>query len=116
DDVRAKGGMMGESPMEGGPMRLPRFRVRTLMIAVAFVAITSGTMLMWHRSCEYDRRAKYHAMILTGLIVVDGKIAGIRDHDLSEAEREYHDQLLGKYDRAARNPWLPVEPDPPPPE
>jgi hypothetical protein len=28
----------------------------------------------------------------------------------------WHYQIAAKYYRAARNPWLPVEPDPPPPE
>lgn len=29
---------------------------------------------------------------------------------------DYHSQLARKYERAARYPWLPVEPDPPEPE
>jgi hypothetical protein len=32
------------------------------------------------------------------------------------ARSRYHDLLRSKYERAARYPWLPVEPDPTPPE
>ena len=38
--------------------------------------------------------------------------------DAEQATRRaaYHASLKRKYERAARYPWLPVEPDPPPPK
>jgi hypothetical protein len=29
---------------------------------------------------------------------------------------DHHAELAHKYERAARRPWLPTEPDPPPPD
>jgi hypothetical protein len=39
-----------------------------------------------------------------------------RDYDLMMDRADHHASLARKYERAARYPWLPVEPDPPEPE
>jgi hypothetical protein len=39
-----------------------------------------------------------------------------RDYDRMMDRADHHASLAYKYERAARYPWLPVEPDPPEPE
>jgi hypothetical protein len=39
-------------------MRLPRFRVRALLILVALAGISAGGIVLWGRSVEYVRRAE----------------------------------------------------------
>ena len=38
-------------------MRLPRFRLRTLLVLVALAGIGAGGYALWRRSAEYSRRA-----------------------------------------------------------
>ena len=38
------------------------------------------------------------------------------DAGVAKARAAHHAALRSKYERAARYPWLPVEPDPPEPE
>jgi hypothetical protein len=85
-------------------MRLPRFRVRTLMLLVVLVAVPL-TLL--------DRRARFLGLANRheGLI---GPPPG--PYAKSASPRSgWHWELSNKYRRAAERPWLPVEPDPPPP-
>ena len=98
-------------------MRPPRFRLRTLLVAVAVVAVVLG-FVCWKREMErrayvYQRRAFYH--LVRGF---DGVRDWIRARRSPEVHRRvvYHDALAKKWHRAWRYPWLPVEPDPPEPE
>lgn len=87
-------------------MRLPKFRVRTLLIIVAIVGLICGGGETLRR-----RRANFRQ----------------EAHDLRWAEyvewhgerrpnvAEYYNRLARKYEYAARYPWLPVAPDPPEP-
>jgi hypothetical protein len=95
-------------------MRLPRLRftVRRMMVAVAVVGILLGTMTV--RRGHSLRLATYH----------QGQVKRLYDQ-YGEAENFFgrasggilwHSELQWKYERAARYPWLPVEPDPPEPE
>lgn len=119
-------------------MRLPRFRLRLLMVAVAVAGIAMSGVSMYRRSVAYRTRAKQYAL-WTKLHAVnisnfeyDRNINNINiriNASIAVPDREY-EQLIGsyrrklahstalraKYERAARYPFLPVAPDPPPPE
>lgn len=110
-------------------MRMPRFRIRTLMIAVAVVAVLTGAGVKWWRSAlshEYRWKAYvalhreekhgghsfwYHAGPNAAYISEGGS-----QLQPDPVLAEYYCRLRAKYERAARYPWFPVEPDPPPPE
>jgi hypothetical protein len=81
-------------------MRCPRvrFTVRALTIVVAVAALLTGGFVLARRAAHYRREALYHSRSAT-------RAAG--------AKRDYHDQLVNKYERAASRPWLPLDPDPP---
>ena len=118
-------------------MRLPRprFTLRRLMLAVAILALLLGVWLWGER-----RRARFSALagwherqVLWNLCVIVG-YPGPDGEYIYEAQARsqmpgnppmsphqqristWHYQIAMKYYRAARNPWLPVEPDPPPPK
>jgi len=85
-----------------------RFRIRTLMIAVAVAGAALGAWI-WieRRRTEFIERAAAHQRwVIVGCRVVPRW--ALRKSD-------YHEALAGKYRAAARRPWLPVPPDPPPP-
>jgi hypothetical protein len=108
-------------------MRLPRYRLRTLLIAVAVVALGMGTIVGLARPREsYLRQATQHRKLSNDARLYVMSI----DHRYlhwgpSEPERtemaayerrgDYHAALQAKYERAARYPWLPVDPDRPEP-
>jgi hypothetical protein len=93
------------------------------MVAVAVVGLLC---LLEHRRREFASLAAYHGSKATvgaifgsgsmGMKVTyvdpDGNVMTM--DDLSVAS--WHEALAAKYRRAARYPWLPVEPDPPGPE
>jgi Tfp pilus assembly protein PilE len=83
-------------------MRLPRMTIRRWMVAVALIAVLSAIGVeLWRRSLAYSRLADLYfgrAAIWSDTKKIE------RDMALSE-----------RYRRAARSPWLPVEPDPPEP-
>jgi hypothetical protein len=84
-------------------MRLPRMTTRRWMVAVAVAAVLSALGgELWRRSVAYSALADRYfgrAAIWSDTKKID------RDMALSD-----------RYRRAARYPWLPVEPDPPEPE
>jgi hypothetical protein len=84
-------------------LHLPRFRLRALLIAVAFAAaLLAVGVCMKRRSAAFAERARHHAQYAYGSTL--------------PIYYSYHRDLAAKYERAARYPWLPVEPDPPEPE
>jgi hypothetical protein len=92
-------------------MRLPSFRVRTLMVMVGVVALLVWGSMMGSRSYDYYGRATKYAE----------QAYHWRDTASSETGRmgafalecaEYFDGLTRKYRRAMWHPWLPVELDP----
>lgn len=119
-------------------MRLPRvlYTVRGTMVAVASVAILVWIVIMIARRAEFLRRAEYHS---TKLMVIDFQgsevqpphyelnasgtqmilITPVRDPASADpnlgAKRQRHAILRSRYEHAARQPWLPVAPDPPEP-
>jgi hypothetical protein len=93
-------------------MRLPRFRLRTLMIAVA----VAGIALDLHtRSCASRQLAVYHDKESLKLLPC-GEHERLFDARRQRAWIWWHLDLAAKYRRAADHPWLPVPPDPPPPK
>jgi hypothetical protein len=109
-------------------MRMPRvrFTVRRLMIAVAVAALLLGGDVLWRKRAGYLARANveaasemqsralikvYESAIETSAApsVADGYRHWVEVH---REEADYHGRLRRKYERAARYPWLPVEPDP----
>ncbi len=98
-------------------MPLPRFRIRTLMIAVAVVALTMVALKLRQRSQEFSKQAKVYAF--RAALYESGKV-WIRDmprasETFPATARHYRRESM-RYARAARYPWLSVTPDRPLPE
>jgi hypothetical protein len=95
------------------------------MIAVAVVAVVYGTAIgLLRRRATFAMKAdEYGRMSLAeyeaGLRVFYQR-AFVDDPDATHKAHhrlsEHYDGLSEKYRRAASHPWLPVEPDPPPPK
>ena len=115
-------------------MRLPRprFTVRRLMIAIAIVAVFLGVWL-WaeRRRARFKALAHWHDMqvvyVVVEYLLPDGSCIfevtslpqKIGDPHVPPRQQRictWNYQLAQKYRRAARYPWLPVEPDPPEPK
>jgi hypothetical protein len=91
-------------------MRLPSFRVRTLMAAVVVVALLIWASMMGSRSYDYYRRARMYAEQ-----EYRWRESAARKGPLSAFSSEcaeYFEGLTRKYRRAMWRPWLPVELDP----
>jgi hypothetical protein len=92
-------------------MRLPHFRVRTLMIAVLVVALLLWGSMMGARSYDYYRLAREYGGRESGW----REIADRPDQPGGPEFRlrcvEYFAQLTRKYRRAMWRPWMPVAPD-----
>ena len=99
----AAGGNQGDFS-EGTAVRIPRFRftIRWMMVAVAIVAVALGMKVLNDRASGYRSRASDHRLDL------------VEPPNLPRVE--FHNRMSRTYARAARYPWLPVEPDPPGPE
>ena len=85
-------------------MRLPRFRLRTLMVAVAIAAVVLGTCIERHR--RFSRIAAHHRAEL-GKHLGRLKRVSFRDDDPDMIRLEWRWGMMSKYERAARHPWLP---------
>jgi hypothetical protein len=100
------------------------------MVAVAVVAILLFGLEMGRRSRRFARLATYHSNVALKhsgtLMAFGGGPPPIRDvppaglwpaRFLHRAKTllNYHSELTEKYQRAARYPWLPVDPDRPEP-
>src|SRR6516162_3210080 len=105
-------------------MRLPRFTVRRLMVAVAILPLSLRAILwvveMRTRSALYDRRAFEfaHSTARSGSIALtkDGREVNLYDDENDWLHDAWACTMAKKYWRLSDYPWLPVEPDPPPPE
>lgn len=101
-----------KSSIAGGnlPMRLPRFRVRTLMIAVGVLALVIWAAMMAARSYDYYRLAREYSANERGWREIAAREPG--SPEFRRECVEYFAQLTAKYRRAMWRPWMPVAPDP----
>jgi hypothetical protein len=86
------------------------------MIAVAVAAVALG---LAERRSRFQSAARYHAQRLERLDVAsDGAVRKPATPKAVPllARYRHHAALYLKYRAAARRPWLPVPPDPAPPE
>jgi hypothetical protein len=117
------------------PFRLPRlrFRLRTILILAAIVAVIMAELAQRERRRELLRRSRSYAELAQRyakaesfhewaasigehLIVTFGDVRGYRTVrlEVSELKKVAEDEGLMrmKYERAAAAPWLSIEPDP----
>jgi hypothetical protein len=104
-------------------MRVPKFRLRTLMIAVAVLGIAFGSLAGLLRigqrtqrfravAREHRQREIVNRLTVQGLVMQGAASPGIERHRVLT---DYHKALNLKYEYAASHPWLPVSSDPPEP-
>lgn len=99
-------------------MRLTRFRVRTFMIALAFVALLIWGAMMGTRAYVYFRLARTY-----GTYERQWREMAVRDRGSPRSVAakwgpriaDFYGPLARKYRRAMWSPWMPVAPDPPAP-
>ena len=91
-------------------MRMPHFRVRTLMLAVVAAALLLWGAMMAVRSFDYYRRAREYGTQEQGWRRIADRGGG--DARFASECTEYFALLAGKYRRAMWRPWMPVGPDP----
>jgi hypothetical protein len=92
----------------------PRFRLRSLLIAVAVAAVAFG---LAERSRRFRRLAVYHEVRVKWRGATSMGLTAWKDGRgqlVTEQRSDWHDAMRTKYQRAAERPWLPVAPDPPP--
>lgn len=95
-------------------MRIPRFTVRRLMVAVAITGLMLGTLI--ERRNRFSRIAAYHKAEFARLVKGIPYFAVDQSYDPIWRRLEWHEPMRLKYEEAARYPWLPVQPDSPEPE
>ncbi len=90
-----------------------RFTVRRMMVAVAIAGAVLGVIIGRQdrfRKIAAHHRAEFNNVSRMPMIM----FAGSSD-DPVMLRLEWHELMRLKYERAARQPWLPVAPDPPEP-
>jgi hypothetical protein len=98
-------------------MRL-RFRIRSLMLTVAVVAVIFGGAHLWQKAIFYQGKVRHYRQMESSVI---GVIRGPKPIDSDELGRvqaiwtAYHSAMRIKYEHAASRPWAYVPPDPPEP-
>jgi len=112
-------------------MKPPRMTCRTLMIAIALVALATRGGMLWCRSAGFAAKARKHQIEKEFLEIQISSIEynvykfpwrsrlplSARDEAsraILERRARQEDGLYRKYRYAATLPWLPVEPDPSP--
>ena len=100
-------------------MRWVRLRLRTLKIAVAVAAVIFGVEALRRRDRAFRERAAYHRAWVRNRGRFFSPIILLPPYDRAYSQdslKDWHRRMAEKYERAARRPWLPVEPDPPEPD
>jgi hypothetical protein len=96
-------------------MRFPRMTMRGWMVAVAMAATALGVTM--ERRNRFRKVADYHQGEFSKLVRrLPGFMSAGSSEDPTMLRLEWHESMRRRYDRAARYPWLPVEPDPPEPK
>jgi hypothetical protein len=124
-------------------MRRFRFKVRTLVIAVAVVGLVLGGVQMWRRAVQFEKTARYFALVEASerrtydwlSMRAEGgeserlltrsrpskddrhRAVAARADMATRAGRiaAHSEALRRKYEWAAAHPWASVSPDPPTP-
>lgn len=106
-------------------MRPPRIRIRTMMIAVAAVALALYGRHLWRLSGEYHRLAERYAAPIRWAEDSNAELEArqrlspaewqVFSDRMYQARVRWQTGMERKYRRAARFPFLPVAPDQPPP-
>jgi hypothetical protein len=91
-------------------MRVPRFRVRTLMAAVGLMAALFWAAMMGLRSYVYYRLASNYS--LEERVWRESTARGDWRPEVGSECADYFAQLAGKYRGAMWRPWQPVASDP----
>ena len=114
-------------------MRLPRMRTQRWIIAVAAIGLIIGAGVLLKQRRDYflalvQSHQKEVASSTARGNALKSRFGGTSGMTLEEITRlhddygrmmdraDHHASLARKYERAARYPWLLVEPDPPEPE
>lgn len=102
-------------------MHLPRFRLRTLRIAVTVAALALAVYADIERRRAYFQAVVRHHWEMVAANSIIHKTGYQTSYEPGPSLRNcqraaYHRGLVNKYRQAARRPWLPVAPDPPPPK
>jgi hypothetical protein len=93
-------------------MRLPRFSVRTLLIAVSVVALLIWGAMMGARSYTFCRLAREYGANERGWREIASRNRQPEDKQFQSECVQYFALLAVKYRRAMWHPWSPVAPDP----
>jgi hypothetical protein len=114
-------------------MRLPqvRFSVRSLMVAIVVTPVAMAIVVEYRRlrllsrryselafmhSSERDRYlGAYYPSVQWETATFESRVLRYQKNP-NRVMGSHHDRLKSKYERAALEPWWPIEPDPPPPE
>jgi len=116
----------------GGMMFAVRFTTRRIVVVVAVIAMVLGGLVNFvQRVRRFDDLASYHRSQIIGVaqrnvIDDDGMIIGLelstidlKGNPVAPRQRllnQWHARMFQRYLRAARRPWLDVQPEPPPSE
>ena len=107
-----------------------RMTTRWWMIAVAAIGLLIGGEILLKQRRDYfaflARSHQTNTSAARGKALKSrfGRTGGMTTEEIMHLRRDYdrmldradhHASLARKYEHAARYPWLPVEPDPPPP-
>jgi hypothetical protein len=93
-----------------------------VIVAVAAIAIggAAGLARVGRLASEYRRLYAWHSSEVQRHSEEAGKALALRNgrdrYVRASRLAHYHARLEAKYGHAAHNPWLPVEPDPSPPD
>jgi hypothetical protein len=116
----------------GGLMFAVRFTTRRIVVVVAVIAMVLGGFVNFIRRVRrFDDLASYHRSQIIGVaqrnvIDDDGMIVGLEVSPVDvkgspvapgqQLLNQWHARMFQKYLRAARRPWLDVQPEPTPSE
>jgi hypothetical protein len=115
----------------GGMICAAKVTIRRIAVAVAVIALVLGGFVsIVRRVRRFDDLARYHRSQIIGVpqreVMNDGMIVGlevssvdVRGRPVTPRRRllnEWHARMFQRYRRAARQPWIDVQPESPPPE
>jgi hypothetical protein len=98
-------------------MRLPRMTTRQWMVAVVLAALILKAGRLLSLSAAYREKARPYVVEMLGARpILMGPHGSHSPPYRPSPHTRWAEKMGEKYLRAARFPWLPVEPDPPEPE